>query len=635
MTTRSPFGCKLLPIALAVTALLNLGACSDEETVTIKVETKQKPKLDVLGVNQQPQLPSVETLMNNGTKAFFQMRPQYAALSGLKSSQTLVVTQDKLDNFAPDVNDDYRQYMREQAVLLLKHEPFADKKAESSRLIMANIFLHLAGSEKHKQGFIEGYFGHQPYIINQINGPLVDIIYRFSDAFEINSSADVKSYLSLLKEVPAQVQQIKAKFIRDAKSGWVPPKSLMVSSINFLQGFSLVEPKDHIVYRRLKQLMAQSNIDKAEQKRLLQQTADTLNEHVFPAYQKVIDTMTEYLPQAAPGDGIWAQPGGKTFYTFAIKDQADSDFSADEIHKIGLDEVARISADMDSILSQLGYKYGTISERMAALAHESRFSYENNDKGREKIIADLTGYIEKINKRMPEQFKTPIKYDVIVKPFAKEIEDTASGGQYYPPFPDGSKPGVFLVNLRDIPSIAKFDLPSLTYHETNPGHHWQASLNMDIANIPALRSLAPYNSYVEGWALYSELVAYEMGMYDDDAYGNLGRLKQELFRSVRLVVDTGIHAKRWTREKAITYMMEHAGSAESEATAEVERYMAWPGQALGYKLGMMKIVELRKQAQKLLGPNFDIAEFHDVVLLSGALPLDMLEQNVNDWIASK
>ena len=349
----------------------------------------------------------------------------------------------------------------------------------------------------------------------------------------------------------------------------------------------------------------------------------------------MLDTLNTHFEKAPADDGIWAQPGGEDFYRYLIQAQADTNYSADEIHQIGLDEVARILADMDSILKQLGYQQGSVAQRMNALAKEPRFSFANSEQGRKDVIAYINSQIAAINNVIIEQFKTPIKYDVTVKAFPQEIEGSAPGGQYSLPFADGSKPGTFWINLRDIENMAKFDLPTLTFHETNPGHHWQISLNMGQDNLPELRKLAPYNSYIEGWALYSELVAYEMGMYKNDPYANLGRLKAELFRSVRLVVDTGLHKKRWSREKSITYMMANTGVGEIEATSEIERYMVWPGQALGYKMGMLKILELRDMSKRLLGPRFDIAEFHDAVLLSGAVPMQILEQKVNDWIASK
>jgi uncharacterized protein (DUF885 family) len=215
------------------------------------------------------------------------------------------------------------------------------------------------------------------------------------------------------------------------------------------------------------------------------------------------------------------------------------------------------------------------------------------------------------------------------------VQDSAAGGQYTSPAIDGSKPGIYWINLADITANPKFDLKTLTYHEANPGHHWQIALNLAQEQLPLLRRIAPYNAYAEGWGLYAELVAYEMGMYKNDPFGNLGRLKAELFRSVRLVVDTGMHAKKWTREQAVQYMAQTTGAASSDVIAEIERYMAWPGQALGYKLGMLKIVELRQQAKTALGDGFDIKAFHDLVLLTGAVPMAVLEQKVQLWIKAE
>lgn len=223
---------------------------------------------------------------------------------------------------------------------------------------------------------------------------------------------------------------------------------------------------------------------------------------------------------------------------------------------------------------------------------------------------------------------------VEIRPIPVELQDAAPRGGYSSPSMDGSKPGIFMINLRDMKSNPKFFLPTLVYHETTPGHHWQISLMMGLKDLPLLRRVAPFNAYTEGWALYAENLVEEMGLYEDDPFGNLGRLQAELFRAARLVVDTGLHHKRWTRERAIQYLTETTGVQESEAVIEIERYMIAPGQALGYKLGMLKILELRDRAKTKLGQRFDLAEFHDVILLGGAMPLQVLERRVDNWIAA-
>ncbi|MFB1015097.1 MAG: DUF885 domain-containing protein, partial [Alteromonadaceae bacterium] len=245
------------------------------------------------------------------------------------------------------------------------------------------------------------------------------------------------------------------------------------------------------------------------------------------------------------------------------------------------------------------------------------------------------GYINEITEKMTPVFKTTPSYQVEVRAYPVEIQEGSPGGEYTSPSVDGSKPGVYWINLRDMKANPKFGLKTLTYHEANPGHHWQIALNMEQAELPFLRRIAPYNAYAEGWALYSEQVAEELGMYENDPFGNLGRLQAEMFIAVRLVVDTGLHHKRWSRAQAISYMAEKTGSAQSDVIAEIERYMAWPGQALGYKLGMLKILSLRESAQKALLEKFDLSAFHDVVLLGGAVPMSVLEHKVNQWITQQ
>ncbi len=289
---------------------------------------------------------------------------------------------------------------------------------------------------------------------------------------------------------------------------------------------------------------------------------------------------------------------------------------------------------MNTILVNEGYTNGTVGDRMVALNEEERFLYEDSKAGREQLLADLNGYIDEITLKMAPVFKTKPSYEVQVRSFPVEIQDGAPGGQYSPPSVDGSKPGIYWINLRDMKANPKFGLKTLTYHEANPGHHWQVALNMDQASLPFLRRIAPYNAYVEGWALYSEKVASELGLYENDPFSDLGRLQAELFRAVRLVVDTGMHHIRWTREQAITYMSEITGTAESDVVAEIERYITWPGQALGYKLGMLKILSLRDHAKTALGNKFELSAFHDVLLLGGAVPMAVLERNIEQLIKS-
>ncbi|WP_185962548.1 DUF885 domain-containing protein [Thalassomonas sp. M1454] len=624
-----------LQLSLISSVFITLFACSEQEQTITVIKQEKQPVLDVIGVNDDANLIPLAQIISEANNEFFKARPQLASQVAAKQSAVGHYYFNKLDNY--DSADDllFRNFMAAKSQQMLEHEASDDMLTEDNRLILANIYSYYAGKKDFPVGFIDSYFGHQPFIINQINGPLIDSISVLINNHKIENVKDAKDFIERLNAFVVQTKQVHEKFIADASNGWVPPLAILNSAHSYVSNYTQINiDKNSLVSHFQDNVSNIAGIDLAEQKQLSSDVKHIVGNDLYPSFNRIADTLTAYKDKAAKGDGIWAQPDGDKFYQYAIKTHGDSNLSAQEIHQLGLAEVARISADMDSILSQLGYEHGSVAKRMNALAKEVRFSYEDSKQGKEQLIADLNQQIADINKVIGSQFKTPIPYDVTVKAFPKEVEETSAGGQYSPPNLDGSKPGVFWINLREMSSITKFDMPTLTFHETNPGHHWQISLNM-AQQFPLLRKLAPYNAYVEGWALYSEQVAYEMGMYKKDPYGNLGRLKAELFRAARLVVDSGLHHKRWSREQAIQYMMDVTGNSHVEVKAEIERYMVWPGQALGYKLGMLKILELREQSKKLLKDKFDIGEFHDVVLLNGAMPLTLLEQKVNEWIASK
>ncbi|WNC69914.1 DUF885 domain-containing protein [Thalassotalea nanhaiensis] len=626
---------KLVSVIFIPLTLLCM-SCSDQEQIITVVETKQKPKIEVITSIAEPEQISLYETIDISTKVFFKYKPQFASMVGITNADVGFYYQNQLDSYDIETTKQFKQDLAKTANALTNLASNHEDVDEDNRRVMANLFGYFAGSPKHDIGFIDSYFGHQPFIISQINGPLIDTLFTFTNGETINSIASANDYINRLEGFAEQIKEVEQVFIKDSQQGWIPPAAIIKSSIEYLTGYTDVAVKNNTLLTHFSDSLDKApQINAADKKQFISKAQTILANKIYPAFIQVTNTVKGVQSKAPTSDGIWAQPGGEEFYQYTIKTQGNSDLTADEIHQLGLKEVSRISADMDSILQQFNYTQGSVAQRLIALAKEPRFSYSDTEQDREQVIIDLTAQIDAINKIMPTQFKTPISYNVEVKAFPREVEEGNSGGQYTNPSLDGSKPGIFWINLRDIENLAKFDLPTLTFHETNPGHHWQVSLNMAQTKLPLLRKFAAYNAYVEGWALYAEQVAYEMGMYAQDPYSNLGRLKAEIFRAVRLVVDTGLHHKKWTREQAIAYMIEHTGAPHSEAKAEIERYMVWPGQALGYKLGMLKILELRAQAEKLLGERFDISEFHDVVLLNGALPLSILEQKVNDWIAEQ
>ena len=304
----------------------------------------------------------------------------------------------------------------------------------------------------------------------------------------------------------------------------------------------------------------------------------------------------------------------------------------DEVHDLGVREVARIEAEMRRILDANGFAGRPIGDAMDALGKDPRFLFSNDEKGRAEALAEYTRLISQATERSTSLFLTAPKAKIEVRRLPEFKEATSAVAYYQPAAMDGTRPGVFYANFRDMNEIAKWGMPTLAYHEGVPGHHWQISTAQELTGLPQFRKLIPFTAYAEGWALYTEWLAHEAGWYEGDPFGDLGRLQAELFRAVRLVVDTGIHAKRWPREQAIGYMREKTGMAERDVTAEIERYIVIPGQACAYKIGMLKLQALRMRAQTELGPKFDQREFHDAVLKNGAMPLEILDEQVSAYI---
>jgi len=354
---------------------------------------------------------------------------------------------------------------------------------------------------------------------------------------------------------------------------------------------------------------------------------------VVPALQRQIAFMKEIQPRAVHDAGAWRLPDGEAYYDVALRGSTTTTLSPDEIHQIGLDQARELSARADVLLKKAGYSRGTVGQRIQALYRDKKYHYPNTDAGKEKLLADLNAQVKAMSTRLPQMFATLPKAPVEVRRVPKFIEAGAPGGYYNQPTLDGSRPGIYWINLRDTAENPTWTLPTLTYHEAVPGHHMQLALQQE-ADLPMIRRAMFFSSYGEGWALYAEQLAQEMGVYADDPLAEVGYLQSSLFRSARLVVDTGLHFKRWSREKAIDTMTSIDGSPRSAATTEIERYCVWPGQACSYMVGKLTWVRLREKAKAALGPRFDLRQFHDAGLLAGAMPLTVLEARIDQYIAS-
>ncbi|PLW84351.1 DUF885 domain-containing protein [Kineobactrum sediminis] len=616
-------------------ALLSTG-CQPEETQQEQL-TQQATQQEQAATNaavEQHRNAQPEILFEKITASLFSARPMHATKYGVSEETAGGYYQDKLPDFSPAAEKAFRESLRQYAEQLAMISPDAIQDEENRRVVI-DLADYYSGSREFDIGFIDSWMGHSPFIVSQINGPAIDVPNVLQNNHPVKSEQNARDYIARLALFDDMIESVISKVRADAEKGWVPPKVIIKGAVSFLTGFIAAEPEQHVLVDRLQTRLDALDLAEDKKNAMMVEAVNLVKNTVYPAYENLAKVMRELEQKAPQESGIWAQPGGEEFYRYAVSELGDTDLTPEQVHQIGLDEVERITAEMDVILKSEGHDEGSVGKRMAALNEEDRFIYEDSDEGRQALLNDLNDMLAEINEVMPTRFATIPPYDVEIRRIPVERQEGAPGGQYTAPPLDGSEPGIYWINLRDMKANPRFGLKTLTYHEANPGHHWQIALNLAQESLPMLRRIAPYNAYVEGWALYSELVAWEMGMYENDPYGDLGRLKAELFRAVRLVVDTGLHHKKWTREQAIAYMAETTGTAQSDVVAEIERYMAWPGQALGYKLGMLNIVNQRNKAKAALGEDFDIREFHDVVLLGGAVPMTVLNEKIDMWIASK
>lgn len=468
-----------------------------------------------------------------------------------------------------------------------------------------------------------------PYAVNHNSGPLVSVPSLLDAQHTVKTAADAQTYIARLEGFGPMLDGALEKMRADVEKGAIPPDFIVERTMGVIDGFVGVAPEENLLYAGFAKKLDDAGLD--GEGALKKRAAEAVINVVYPAYSRVGAYLAEIRPNAPHDAGIWRLPEGEALYRAMIRHMTDTDLTPDEIHQIGLDEVARIESEMDAILKREGYGEGTVGERMVKMGEEQRFRYPNTAEGKAAILADIKGQLAGVEAVLPQWFGTLPKYEVEVRAVPAFSEETAPGGYYDAPALDGSRPGIYWINLRDTAVWPKFAVPTLTYHEAIPGHHMQTAIALD-QGLPLVSNVLYSNASGEGWALYSESLAAEMGLYANNPYGDLGRLGDELHRAIRLVVDTGMHAKKWSREEAIDYMVAHEGTERSEAVSEIERYVVWPGQALGYKIGMLKILDLRREARAALGPEFDIRAFHDRLLQVSNAALPVIESEMRAWI---
>ncbi len=453
----------------------------------------------------------------------------------------------------------------------------------------------------------------------------------------VDNVADAEAYIARLREVERVMGEVVAGMREQAEMGIVPPRLVFApvraDAQKVITGAPFGSGPDSTLLADFTKKVNALTAPPAEKQRLIASAREALSGPFQRGYRTFLAGLDAIAPQAKGNSGAWSLPRGEAYYANQLRFFTTTDLSADRIHQIGLDEVKRIQGEMEAIKNRVGFK-GTLQAFFAHIKNGKQFKYPNTEAGREQYLKDANAFIAQVMAKAPQYFHRLPKAALEVRAVEKFREATASVAFYNRPAPDGSRPGIYYVNLADMNQVLKPQIEGISYHEGAPGHHFQLARQQELQQIPKFRLFGFYGAYIEGWGLYSERLGREMGFYQDP-YSEFGHLSLELWRAVRLVTDTGLHSKRWTREQAIKYFQDNSLLSERDIVKEVERYINNPGQATSYKIGQLKIFELREKAKAALGDRFDIRDFHEAVLANGALPLDVLEQQVDAYIASK
>ncbi|HTT81866.1 MAG TPA: DUF885 family protein [Rhizomicrobium sp.] len=469
-----------------------------------------------------------------------------------------------------------------------------------------------------------------PYVISQLSGLYVQYSDFLDSQQPLETKGDVDAYLSRLGQVGKMLDNDSEVARHDVALGVVPPDFALDKTLTQLRALRTVEADKSVVVQSLSRRAKEKNIPGD----FGAQATKIVAQSVYPALDRQIALVESMRAKATHDAGVWKLPNGDQYYADSVLFWTTSTMSPADIHATGLQVVADYTARIDAQMKSLGLTAGTVGERLRRMYEDKKFQYPNTDEGKEKLLADLNIKVQAVRAKLPQYFGTLPKADLIIKRVPKATEAGAPGGYYQNGSLDGKRPGMYYINLRNTAEVPSWTLGTLTYHEGIPGHHLQLSIQQE-ASLPLIRKVSFFSAYLEGWALYSEQLADEMGMYDNDPWGRIGYMHDAMFRGVRLVVDSGLHAMKWSREQAVKYYTDMLGDPDTSAITEVERYCVWPGQACGYMLGKLEILRLRDKAKAALGAKFDIRQFHDAVLLGGAMPLSILDRRVDDYIAAK
>ncbi len=504
--------------------------------------------------------------------------------------------------------------------------------ADDSSKLSVKMFI-----EQANQSIEADQWRYHNYPVNQMRG-----VHSMIPSFLINqhliaNKEDAQAYIHRIVNASTLLEQLVVQLRARNRKGILPPAfvyPLVMDAINnIISGAPFELGPDSVILADFKQKVDTLKIEESEKQQLISVARAALEDYLGAGYRILYNYLEREQAKASSDHGVWKFPDGDAFYNFALRRTTTTDMTADEIHQLGLKEVSRIQSEMRKIMRRVKFD-GTLRDFFNFMREDSRFYYPDTAAGKQAYLDDATALIDNMKNRLDELFINRPKADLIVKAVEPFREASAGQAFYQRPAPDGSRPGIYFANLYKMRDMSKYNMEALAYHEGIPGHHMQLSIAQELENIPKFRLYGGYTVFIEGWGLYSEALPKEIGLFADP-YSDFGRLSGELYRACRLVVDTGIHAKRWTREDAIDYMNRNVPHSENYNIRQIERYIVMPSQATAYKIGMIKIQELRRFARQTLGRRFDIREFHDVVLKNGSVSLPILEDNIKSWIASQ
>ncbi|MGQ0660614.1 DUF885 domain-containing protein [Sphingosinicella sp.] len=568
-------------------------------------------------------------LLDRMFAGFMENAPEFATALGLDSGPRAAL-KSRLSDYSPAAQARqlgiFRGYQRELQGMN------RTALSERSRLHYDTVSYMVGSNVSALADFPYGAngFGFSPYVISQQDGAYQNVPDFLDQQHRVTNAADADAYLARLEAFGTALDQNSEKQRQDAARGVFAPNFTLETTLTQLRALRNVPAAQTILVSSITRKARERNLsaDYATRAERL------VTERVFPALDRQIALVEQLRGRATDRAGVWGLPDGADYYAAAVRNATTTTMTPQEVHDLGLAQVAEISARIGQLLDAQGMTGGDVGARLTALNRDPAQLYPNTDEGRAQLLADLNRQIREIDPLLPRAFATQIRAQIQVVRVPEFIQDGAPNGYYNPAPLDGSRPALYYINLKDTHDWPRYGLPSLTYHEAMPGHHLQISLSLESRDTPMLLRLSPFGAYTEGWALYAETLADELGVYQNNPLGRVGMLQSLLFRAVRLVVDTGIHYRRWTRSQATDYMVRTTGFPVPRTQREIDRYCVAPGQACSYKVGHTVWTRLRAEAERMLGSRFDLRGFHSI-LLKGALPLTILEQEVNAWVASQ